>query len=134
MVYNMDSKYKVGKEFSPCPEPPSFYFARQCYISVDPDEKTTRATVELLGEDRFVWASDFPHIDTKDGPVAELKKNLRGLPQRAQRKILGENTTSIYCYQREISSDLGPLVLRRPPLVALQKRFSKGSRIPRANG
>ena len=24
----------------------------------------------LLGEDRFVWASDFPHIDAEYGPVA----------------------------------------------------------------
>jgi predicted TIM-barrel fold metal-dependent hydrolase len=51
----MDGKYKVGKEFSPLKEKPSFYFQRQCYISVDPDEKTTPAMVELLGEDHFVW-------------------------------------------------------------------------------
>jgi hypothetical protein len=41
---------KVGKGFSPLKHPPSFYFQRQCYISVDPDEKTTAAMVELLGE------------------------------------------------------------------------------------
>jgi uncharacterized protein len=93
----MDGKYKVGKGFSPLKEKPSFYFQRQCYISVDPDEKTTPAMVELLGEDHFVWASDFPHIDAEYGVVAELKENIARLPESAQRKILGENAARIYC-------------------------------------
>jgi predicted TIM-barrel fold metal-dependent hydrolase len=93
----MDGKYKVGKGFSPLKEKPSFYFQRQCYISVDPDEKTTPAMVELLGEDKFVWASDFPHIDAEYGVVAELKENIARLPESAQRKILGENAARIYC-------------------------------------
>ncbi len=92
----MESKYKVGKTFSPMKEEPGFYFDRQCYISVDPDEKTTAAMVELLGEDHFVWASDFPHIDAEYGPVEELKEQLGGLSERARRKILGDNAVKIY--------------------------------------
>ena len=52
--------------------------------------------MELLGEDRFVWASDFPHIDAEYGPVAELKENIKSLPESAQRKMLGENAARIY--------------------------------------
>ena len=52
--------------------------------------------VELLGEDRFVWASDFPHLDAEYGVLAELKENIRGLSESAQRKILGENSVKIY--------------------------------------
>ncbi len=92
----LESKYKVGKAFSPMKEEPGFYFDRQCYISVDPDEKTTPAMVELLGEDHFVWASDFPHIDAEYGPVEELKEQIGGLSESAQRKILGENAIEIY--------------------------------------
>ena len=92
----LESKYKVGKAFSPMKEEPGFYFDRQCYISVDPDEKTTPAMVELLGEDRFVWASDFPHIDAEYGPVEELKEQIGGLSESAQRKILGENAVKVY--------------------------------------
>jgi predicted TIM-barrel fold metal-dependent hydrolase len=92
----LDGKYKVGKGFSPLPHPPSFYFQRQCYISVDPDEKTTAAMVELLGEDKFVWASDFPHIDAEYGVVEELREHIACLPESAQRKILGENAAKIY--------------------------------------
>jgi predicted TIM-barrel fold metal-dependent hydrolase len=92
----LESKYKVGKAFSPMKEEPGFYFDRQCYISVDPDEKTTPAMVDLLGEDRFVWASDFPHIDAEYGPVEELKEQIGGLSESAQRKILGENAVKVY--------------------------------------
>ena len=52
----LDGKYKVGGMFSPLEEPPNFYFRRQCCVSVEPDEKTTPAMVELFGEDCFVWA------------------------------------------------------------------------------
>ena len=76
--------------------PPSFYFKRQCCISVEPDEKTTPAMVELLGEDNFVWASDFPHIDAEYGVVAELMENLTGMSDTAVRKLLGANAASIY--------------------------------------
>jgi predicted TIM-barrel fold metal-dependent hydrolase len=64
---------------------------------VDPDEKTTAAMVELLGEDKFVWASDFPHIDAEYGVVEELREHIARLPESAQRKLLGENAAKIYC-------------------------------------
>lgn len=92
----MDSKYKVGKGFSSMKEPPSFYFDRQCYISVDPDEKTTPAMVKLLGAEHFVWASDFPHEDAEYGPVEELKEHIGSLSDSAQNKILGENAVKVY--------------------------------------
>jgi DNA-binding transcriptional MocR family regulator len=53
--------------------------------------------VELLGEDKLVWASDFPHIDAEYGVVAELMEHIARLPESAQRKILGENAAKIYC-------------------------------------
>ncbi|MEE9284665.1 MAG: amidohydrolase family protein, partial [Dehalococcoidia bacterium] len=65
-------------------------------ISVDPDERSTPAMTELLGEDKLVWASDFPHIDAEYGPVQELKEHMAGLSDRAQRKLLGENAAHVY--------------------------------------
>ena len=92
----LDGKYKIGGMFSPLMEPPSVYFDRQCFVSVEPDEKTTPAMVELLGEDRFIWASDFPHVDAEYGVVAELKENIERMPESAQRKLLGENAIEVY--------------------------------------
>lgn len=92
----MDSKYKIFKSFSPMTQKPSEYFARQCTISTEPDEQATPAMVELLGEDRFVWASDFPHIDADMGTVKELREHIGGMSETAQRKILGENAARLY--------------------------------------
>jgi predicted TIM-barrel fold metal-dependent hydrolase len=42
---------------------PSEYFARQCVISSDPEDGLASFTIDALGADHVVWASDFPHPD-----------------------------------------------------------------------
>ena len=37
---------------------PSEYFARQCYVSFEPEEWNLAAAAEKLGTDRILWASD----------------------------------------------------------------------------
>jgi len=41
----------------------SEYFARQCVISSDPEDPLVARTIETVGADHVVWASDFPHPD-----------------------------------------------------------------------
>jgi uncharacterized protein len=78
---------------------PSEYFRRQCWISFDPDESTLRLTAEspLVGADRIIWASDYPHPDAKiPGVVGELRAAMRGLSAADQRRILGDNAVELY--------------------------------------
>jgi predicted TIM-barrel fold metal-dependent hydrolase len=78
---------------------PSEYFRRQCWISFDPDESTLRFTAEspLVGADRIIWASDYPHPDAKiPGVVGELREAMHGLPAAAQQRILGMNAVDLY--------------------------------------
>lgn len=78
---------------------PSEYFRRQCWISFDPDESTLRFTAEspLVGPDRIIWASDYPHPDAKiPGVVGELRHAMAGLPAAAQERILGLNAVDLY--------------------------------------
>jgi predicted TIM-barrel fold metal-dependent hydrolase len=42
---------------------PSQYFARQCVISSDPEDRLVGWAVARVGADHVVWASDFPHPD-----------------------------------------------------------------------
>lgn len=42
---------------------PSEYFARQCMISTDPEDRLSPWVVGLLGAGNLAWASDFPHPD-----------------------------------------------------------------------
>jgi hypothetical protein len=48
-----------------CPErpPASDLFARQCVISTDPDDGCAVTTLDAVGADHVLWASDFPHPD-----------------------------------------------------------------------
>lgn len=42
---------------------PSAYFARQCVICSDPEDRLVGMTVSHVGADHVLWASDFPHPD-----------------------------------------------------------------------
>jgi predicted TIM-barrel fold metal-dependent hydrolase len=42
---------------------PSEYFARQCVISSDPEDRLAGWAVAHVGADHVMWASDFPHPD-----------------------------------------------------------------------
>jgi predicted TIM-barrel fold metal-dependent hydrolase len=80
----------------PLKEKPSFYFKRQCWISADPDEHALPAMVDLVGGDRFFWASDFPHYDHTGNYIHELEEMADKLPADARAKILGENVMRVY--------------------------------------
>jgi predicted TIM-barrel fold metal-dependent hydrolase len=92
----LDGKYGLVKAYTPLSMRPSEYFQRQCWISVEPDEGTIPMMVELLGSDRFIWASDYPHVDASLGAVKTLKERIASLPGEVQRKILGRNAARLY--------------------------------------
>ncbi|HUH94122.1 MAG TPA: amidohydrolase family protein [Casimicrobiaceae bacterium] len=80
----------------PLKEKPSVYFRRQCFISCDPDERTVPSLMELYGEDRFFWASDFPHPDHTGDYIEELGELAGKLPESNRRKLLGDNVRRAY--------------------------------------
>jgi predicted TIM-barrel fold metal-dependent hydrolase len=94
----LDSHYeKLGFLLPWLKMKPSEYFKRQCWISFDPDESTLKGSIDVLGADNFIWASDYPHFDcTFPGAVKELKEHMEGLSEEAKRKVLGENAEKLY--------------------------------------
>jgi predicted TIM-barrel fold metal-dependent hydrolase len=80
---------------------PSERFRANCSISFDADEKMLCPTVQLLGSEPVIWASDYPHPDAKlPGVVDELRENIARLPEKDQRNILGENALRLYGISR----------------------------------
>jgi len=78
---------------------PSEYMRRQCWISFDPDEAMLRTTAEspLVGADRIIWASDYPHPDAKfPGVTEELGEALDGLSFEQKRQITSESAIALY--------------------------------------
>jgi uncharacterized protein len=92
----MDHKYIPMKSRTQLKMKPSEYFYRQCLVSADPDETMTAQVVEHIGPDYFVWASDYPHIDSSFGVAKEIKERIESLPLDAQRKVLGGNAIRFY--------------------------------------
>jgi len=93
----MDAVYDsvLGRDV-PLKEKPSFYFKRNCWISADPDEHSLPAMAELLGADKFFWASDFPHPDHTGNYLEELEELADKLPDSARSKILRDNVLRVY--------------------------------------
>jgi len=93
----MDAVYDsiIGRSV-PLKERPSAYFKRNVWISADPDEKSLPAMVDLLGADRFFWASDFPHPDHTGNYIKELEELTEKMPERARLQVLGENVRHVY--------------------------------------
>jgi predicted TIM-barrel fold metal-dependent hydrolase len=83
-----------------CPDmklQPSEYFARQCAISFEVDERTLPALVPFVGAERIVWGSDYPHHDaTFPGAVDALRATLAPCPTAVQAKVLGLNAADLY--------------------------------------
>jgi predicted TIM-barrel fold metal-dependent hydrolase len=93
----MDSVYAVPQGRTvPLKEKPSTYFKRQCWISADPDETTLAAIIPVVGEDRFFWASDFPHPDHAPEYVGHMTRIADALPADARDGILGRNVLRAY--------------------------------------
>jgi predicted TIM-barrel fold metal-dependent hydrolase len=95
ILERLDHHYEIFRwEVPQLKMKPSEYFKRQCWISFDPDESTLKLTAEspLVGADRIIWASDYPHPDAKiPGVVGELREQMVGLPDAMQQRIFGLN-------------------------------------------
>ena len=93
----LDAVYKsgIGRTLS-LKEKPSFYFDRQVWISADPDERALPAMVDLVGADKFFWASDFPHPDHAGNYIEEVEKMAEKLAPDARWKVLGNNVMKVY--------------------------------------
>ena len=71
-------------------------FRRQCFVSGDPDETTAPHVIEHVGEDCFMWATDYPHPDHPHTWVDDLTTYAKVLSPKARTKVLGGNVNRIY--------------------------------------
>ena len=61
-----------------------------------PDEHTIPALMELLGPERFVWASDYPHPDHTGDYLKRLEELAARLGESARERLLGTNVREAY--------------------------------------
>jgi predicted TIM-barrel fold metal-dependent hydrolase len=86
----------IGK-IVPLKKKPSEYFRTRVWISCDPDERTIPFLADRFGADRFMWASDFPHVDHSPDYVGNLSELASAFASEGdRRRFLGENAKALY--------------------------------------
>ena len=73
----MDEYYERLAWDTPMKLKPSEYFVRQCYISMEPDEKTVVTMAQIVGADKIMWASDYPHFEGHMNAIEGSARNYK---------------------------------------------------------
>jgi predicted TIM-barrel fold metal-dependent hydrolase len=94
------------------PEPPSFYFQRNCFLGVGMTEAEMNRRHEI-GIDQIMWGNDFPHPEGTWPHTREwLRIKFHDVPEDETRKILGLNALRAYNFDAEklaaIAARIGP--------------------------
>jgi predicted TIM-barrel fold metal-dependent hydrolase len=95
-IDRMDALHEVPINRAPLKELPSHYIRTRCWLSADPDERALGGLIRFVGDDRFFWASDFPHQDHGRGYMKELAGMLAAMPEAARPKVAGGNVARVY--------------------------------------
>ncbi len=92
----LDYRFKYMGHTSKMKRPASEYFARNIWISADPEERMLPLMVEFAGDDRFFVGSDYPHAEGFVNPVATTRERLAKLPEASVQKVLYDNAKAFY--------------------------------------
>lgn len=95
----MDEEWeKRGKVEAPlCKNKPSEYVTHgNMFFSTEPEEGMLSYVVERIGEDKILFASDYPHWDGMFPRVVSTIRERKDVSEQAKEKILGENAKRFY--------------------------------------
>ena len=78
------------------PEPIAEIWQRQFYATIEDDQPALR-TRDMIGEDRLMWGSDYPHTDSTWPCSADvLDEMFEDYPDSAHRAITRDNVARLY--------------------------------------
>ena len=77
-------------------EPSEYVKAGNVFVTCEPDEKTLPDCIGHTGEDLPMYASDYPHVDSKFPETVKLLRSREDLPPNVKEKILGLNAARFY--------------------------------------
>jgi len=96
LLWRMDEhiEWRGAVEAPDLTRPPSEYFKRQCWVSIECDEEPGVHAAETLA-DNIVFSTDYPHGDSKYPRATEQFLRLP-LAETAARRILWDNWARLY--------------------------------------
>jgi predicted TIM-barrel fold metal-dependent hydrolase len=92
----MDEKYAFFDWRQKLELRPSEYMKRNVYWVAEPEERTIGAQLDLVGGDRILWGSDFPHIDSTMEAPRLIRQSVADLAAPARRAVMGGNAASVF--------------------------------------
>jgi predicted TIM-barrel fold metal-dependent hydrolase len=98
----MDEEWeKRGKIEAPlCKNKPSEYVKHgNWFFAMEPEEETLPYVIQRIGEDKIVFASDYPHWDGIFPHVVSTIRGRKDISESAKAKVLGENAKRFYGWQ-----------------------------------
>jgi uncharacterized protein len=98
----MDEEWeKRGKVEAPlCKQKPSEYVKHgNWFFAMEPEEETVPYVIERIGDDKILFASDYPHWDGMFPYVTATIRGRKDISDQAKVKILGENAKRFYGWQ-----------------------------------
>lgn len=94
----IDEHWELTPEQAPLIDrkPSEYFLSGNCFIGMDPEEKTVPDTVKHLGEDVVVYASDYYHWDCAFPDTVKIVAERDDLSASAKKKILETNPRRLY--------------------------------------
>ncbi|HXG50955.1 MAG TPA: amidohydrolase family protein [candidate division Zixibacteria bacterium] len=95
LLHRLDNAMAKGRFPTAGALKPSEYFKRQCWISTE-HERELPMIIELLGDDRIVFSTDYPHGDSDFPHAVEEFLEIDGVTAESRRRILWDNCARLY--------------------------------------
>ena len=98
----MDEEWeKRGKVEAPlCKRKPSEYVKHgSLFFAMEPEEETLPYVIERIGDERIVFASDYPHWDGMFPKVVSTIRGRKDISDANKTKVLGGNAKRFYGWQ-----------------------------------
>jgi predicted TIM-barrel fold metal-dependent hydrolase len=96
LMDRLDEKYERFGNLIPLKRRPSEYLRENFWFVMDPSERSIDAQCDLLGEDHFMWGSDYPHIDSHADAMSEVHAALAPMSEHRRNLVLGGNAASLF--------------------------------------
>ncbi len=96
LMDRLDEKYARFKATSCLSRPPSEYIRENFWFVMDPSEESIDAQCDLVGEDRFLWGSDYPHVDSHIDAMREVRTALAPMSEHRRNLVLGGNARRLF--------------------------------------
>jgi predicted TIM-barrel fold metal-dependent hydrolase len=96
LMDRLDEKYARFRNVNPLKRWPSEYVRDNFWFVMDPSEGSIDAQCDLVGENRFLWGSDYPHVDSHADAMQEVRAALAPMSEHRRNLVLGGNARSLF--------------------------------------